>query len=270
MTILKRRIRLTLIIASVLLLIGSVVVTAYLLFSNYQQARLFTQAKREFLRGSAESLALAKVQLLQVIENDDDNEAAYVMLAEIAGKQKSYPEQVYYSYMAHRLNPLSAENRNQYVKSLWFARYFDRLENFLAPRHDLTDKEIQLLLYSAGRNGNINKYKYPFSRIASNKSIGELAFLLFKQKDLSLGEKIAALDKMKGDDFTEQEILAAKAELHLETGNITSAEKALLAAHKLNPYAFAPALGRFHATFRSFASALSVFERHLATYHQSG
>ena len=60
-----------------LLLIGSVVVTAYLLFSNYQQARLFTQAKREFLRGSAESLALAKVQLLQVIGNDDDNEAAY-------------------------------------------------------------------------------------------------------------------------------------------------------------------------------------------------
>jgi hypothetical protein len=57
----------------VLLLIGSVVVTAYLLFSNYQQASLFTQAKREFLRGSAESLALAKVQLLQVIENDDDN-----------------------------------------------------------------------------------------------------------------------------------------------------------------------------------------------------
>ena len=88
MTVLKRRIRLILIIASVLLLIGSVVVTAYLLFSNYQQARLFTQAKREFLRGSAESLALARAQLLQVIRNDDDNEAAYIMLAEIAGKQK--------------------------------------------------------------------------------------------------------------------------------------------------------------------------------------
>jgi hypothetical protein len=28
-------------------------VTAYLLFSNYQQARRFTQAKREFLRGSS-------------------------------------------------------------------------------------------------------------------------------------------------------------------------------------------------------------------------
>ena len=40
------------------------------------------------------------MQLLQVIENDDDNEAAYVMLAEIAGKQKNYPEQVYYYFMA--------------------------------------------------------------------------------------------------------------------------------------------------------------------------
>ena len=100
MTILRRKLRLILIIASLLILIGSVGVTAYLLFLNYQQAHLFTQAKKEFLRGSAESLALAKVQLLQVIENDDDNEAAYVMLAEIAGKQKNYPEQVYYYFMA--------------------------------------------------------------------------------------------------------------------------------------------------------------------------
>ena len=256
-----------LIALSILILAGTIGITAFLLFSNYQNVRLFKQAQNNFLRGDIESLMLAEAQLLQLTRNDNDHEAAYITLGAIAEKRKFYPEQVYYCYMAHRLNPLSTENRNQYVKSLWFARYFDRLENFLAPRHDLSDKEKQLLLYSAGRNGNINKYKYPFSRIASNKSIGELAFLLFKQKDLSLGEKIAALDKMKGDDFTEQEILAAKAELHLETGNITSAEKALLAAHKLNPYAFAPALGRFHATFRSFASALSVFERHLATYH---
>ena len=100
MTVLRRKLRLILIIASLLILIGSVGVTAYLLFLNYQQAHLFTQAKKEILRGSAESLALAKVQLLQVIENDDDNEAAYVMLAEIAGKQKNYPEQVYYYFMA--------------------------------------------------------------------------------------------------------------------------------------------------------------------------
>ena len=38
MTVLKRRVRLVLIIASLLILIGSVGVTAYLLFSNYQQA----------------------------------------------------------------------------------------------------------------------------------------------------------------------------------------------------------------------------------------
>ena len=46
MAVLKKRVRLILIIASLMILIGSVGVTAYLLFFNYQQARLFIQAKR--------------------------------------------------------------------------------------------------------------------------------------------------------------------------------------------------------------------------------
>lgn len=256
-----------LIALSVLILAGTIGITALLLFSNYRNVKLFKQAQNNFLRGDMESLILAEAQLLQLTRNDNDHEAAYITLGAIAEKRKFFPEQVYYCYMAHRLNPLSEENKKQYIKSLWFARYFDRLENFLSQQSDLSDQERKLLFYSAGRNGNINKYKYPFNRIATDKSIGELTFLLFKQKDLSIGEKIAALEKMKGDAFTEQEILAAKAEYYLETGNITNAEKALSDACKLNPYAFTPALGRFYATFRSLGSALPVFERHLATYH---
>ena len=258
-----------LIALSVLILAGTIGITALLLFSNYRNVRLFKQAQNNFLRGDIESLMLAEAQLLQLIRNDNDHEAAYITLGAIAEKRKFFPEQVYYCYMAHRLNPLSEENKTQYIKSLWFARYFDRLENFLSHRSDLSDGERKLLFYSAGRNGNINKYKYPFNRIANDKSIGELTLLLFKQKDLTIGQKIAALEKMKGDAFTEQEILAAKAEYYLETGNITNTEKALSEACKLNPYAFTPALGRFYATFRSLGSALPAFERHLATYHDT-
>ena len=59
-----------------------------LLFSNHRTPRLFTQAKSNFLRGDKDSLAQAEIQLQQVIRNDKDNEAAYIMLAEIAGKRK--------------------------------------------------------------------------------------------------------------------------------------------------------------------------------------
>lgn len=265
MTVLKRRIRLILIIASVLLLIGSVVVTAYLLFSNYQQARLLTQAKREFLRGSAESLALAKVQLLQIIENDDDNEAAYVMLAEIAGKQKNYPEQVYYYFMAHRLNPLSRENAEKYVTSLLRARHFHRLETFLFQQQKLSDEWQQLLLYSAGRNGNISKYK---AERRPGNVLNELTFLLYKNKSLTIDEKIEALEKLpQDDDFLHQEILEAKLKFFLAKGDLTGAEKILHKAYELNSFAFAPALGRFYANFRSFKEALKVFEKYLSVYH---
>ena len=151
--------RLTLIILSLLILLVCVGVTVYLLFSNYQNVRLFKEAQRNFQRGDEASLSLAEEQMLQVVRNDSDNEAAFVMLGEIARQRKIYPEQVYYCYMACRLNPLSAENKDRYINSLCFARYFDRLEAFLAQEDALDSKYQPLLLYAAGRNGNINRYK---------------------------------------------------------------------------------------------------------------
>ena len=120
-----------LIAVAILIIATSIGVTAYLLFSNYQNVLLFKQAKANFLQGDPESLKVAELQLQQVIRNDKDNEVAYIMLGEIAGKQKIYPEQVYYSYMAYMLNQLSKENKEKYISSLCLARHFDRLENFL-------------------------------------------------------------------------------------------------------------------------------------------
>ena len=258
-----------LIIFSVLVLAGCIGITAFLLFSNYQNVRLFKQAQDNFLRGEPDSLIAAEAQFQQVIRLDKDNEAAYIMLGKIAHIRKIYPEQVYYCYMAHRLNPLSNENKEQYIRSLWFARYFDRLENFLSQQHDLTDEWNQLLFYAAGRNGNLKKYKLQLERRDNNNGIAELAFLLFKYNHLSISEKLAALQNIrrKETDFLKQELLAAEAELHLDAEDIDNAEKALKQAYELNAYAFAPALGRFYANFRTLGQALPVFEKHLATYH---
>ena len=128
---------LILIAVSVLTLLGCIGITGYLLFSNYQNVRLFKQAQENFRRNDAASLSLAEAQLLQVIASDNDNEAAYIMLGVISEKNRCYPEQVYYCYMAHRLNPLSRKNKAAYIRSLCFARYFDRLENFLAQQTEL-------------------------------------------------------------------------------------------------------------------------------------
>ena len=98
-----------LIIFSVLILAGCIGVTAFLLFSNYQNVRLFKQAQDNFLRGEPDSLIAAEAQFQQVVRLDKDNEAAYIMLGKIAHIRKIYPEQVYYCYMAHRLNPLSKQ-----------------------------------------------------------------------------------------------------------------------------------------------------------------
>ena len=221
----KVKLRLILLILSLLILLGCIGLTAYLLFSNYQQTRLFTRAESEFRRGNAESLALAKVKLLQVIQRDGDNEAAYIMLAEIAGKQKNYPEQVYYCFMAHRLNPLSRENKAKYISSLCYARYFKRLETFLSQQQELPVEWQQLLLYSAGLNGHINKYNM---ECRTDVPLGKLTVLLFKDNTRTVDEKLAALDKLPPEDFfLQQETAAAKLKFFLGKRDIDNAEKTL-------------------------------------------
>ena len=258
--------RLILIIFSVLILAGCISMTAFLLFSNVRNVRLFQQAQSNFQRGDDASLNLAETQLLQLIAKDSNNESAFSMLGEIAGKRKFYPEQVYYCAMAYRLNPLSNENKEKYIDSLCFARYFDRLEVLLSQDRSLSNKRNKLLLYAAGRNGRINKYK---ARYEGDKSFIELAFLLFKDKNSTGKSKLVQLEKFRsnGDLFLEQEILAAQTELYLAENDISSAEKCLQKAYELNRYAFAPALGRFYAQYRNFGKALDVFEKHLAIYH---
>ena len=258
--------RLILIIFSVLILTGFISMTAFLLFSNVRNVRLFQQAQSNFQRGDDASLDLAETQLLQLIAKDSNNESAFSMLGEIAGKRKFYPEQVYYCAMAYRLNPLSNENKEKYIDSLCFARYFDRLEVLLSQDRSLSNKRNKRLLYAAGRNGRINKYK---ARYEGDKSFIELAFLLFKDKNSTGKSKLVQLEKFRsnGDLFLEQEILAAQTELYLAENDISSAEKCLQEAYELNRYAFAPALGRFYAQYRNFGKALDVFEKHLAIYH---
>ena len=260
--------RLILIIFSVLILAGCISMTAFLLFSNVRNVRLFQQAQSNFQRGDDASLDLAETQLLQLIAKDSNNESAFSMLGEIAGKRKFYPEQVYYCAMAYRLNPLSSENKEKYIDSLCSARYFDRLEVLLSQDSSLSDRHRQLLLYAAGRNGNINKYKQQLSRRDADNRIGELALLLFVHNHLTVEQKLSALERFNDPDgFLKQEILAAQTELYLDIQDIDRAEKSLVEAYEQNNYAFAPALGRFYAQYRNFGKALDVFEKHLAIYH---
>ena len=260
--------RLILIIFSVLILAGCISMTAFLLFSNVRNVRLFQQAQSNFQRGDDVSLDLAETQLLQLIAKDSNNESAFSMLGEIAEKRKFYPEQVYYCAMAYRLNPLSSENKEKYIDSLCSARYFDRLEVLLSQDSSLSDKHRQLLLYAAGRNGNINKYKQQLSRRDADNRIGELALLLFVHKHLTVEQKLSALERFNDPDgFLKQEIFAAQTELYLDIQDIDRAEKSLVEAYEQNNYAFAPALGRFYAQHRNFGKALDVFEKHLAIYH---
>ena len=272
--------RLILIILSVLILIACIGMTGFLLFFNYKSIRLFKQAQDNFRRGDASSLDLAESQLQRVVRKDRDNEAAFIMLGEIAGKRKVFPEQVYFTHMACRLNPLNSENKEKYIRSLCFSRYFDRLENFLTQESDLSDSNKQLLCYAAGRNGNIGKYKffdqsranvskYTFPDWSKENNIGALASLLYKEKKMGNAEKLARLGKMKdtADEFLKQEILAAETEIHVSAQDYDRAEKSLYEAYKLNEYAFALPLGTFYAHYRSLSKALAVLEKHLATYH---
>ena len=83
-----KKFRLILVVLSVLILLGCISLTVFLLFSNYRNVRLFKQAQSNFQRGDEESLTLAETQLQQFICRDSNNEAAFAILGEIAKKRK--------------------------------------------------------------------------------------------------------------------------------------------------------------------------------------
>ena len=106
--------RFILVAAALLMLLLCVGMTAFLLFFNYQNVRLFKKAQELFHQGDEGSLTRAETLLQQIIRKDSDHEAAFIMLGEIARQRKVYPEQVYYCFMASRLDPLSSENKERF------------------------------------------------------------------------------------------------------------------------------------------------------------
>lgn len=265
-----KKIRIALIGAALLVLVGSIALSGWLFFSSYQNVRLLRQAENNFRQGDAGSLKLAEAQLLQLVRNDPDNEYAFILLAKIAGKKKIYPEQLYYTLQAHKLNPLSAENEKAYIESLLCAREFERLENLLSQKSGLNEEWRGFLLYAAGQNGSIGKYRQLLDR-RSDDLIAELALLLYKHTHLSDKQRLAALERYlkvrAKNDFQKQEILAAMTSIYLAQNDLDNAEKYLLQAFQLNGAAFAPVLGRFYANYRSMGKALKIFEEYLAVYH---
>ena len=265
-----KKIRISLICAALLILLGSIALSAYLFFFNYQNVQTLRQAENNFNQGASESLKLAEAQLLQLVRNDPDNERAFILLAKIAQKNKIYPEQVYYSLQAHKLNPLSEENENAYLEALLYAREFERLERFLSLKGNLKGELNGFLLYAAGQNGNISKYRTLLDRRDDNL-IAELALLLCKHTHIPVQERLSTLENYLSlrakNDFQKQEILAGMVSICLSQNDLDNAEKYLLQAYELNKFAFAPALGRFYANYRSMGKALEIFEKYLSLYH---
>lgn len=265
-----KKIRISLICAALLILLGSIALSAYLFFSNYQNVQALRQAENNFNQGDSESLKLAEAQLLQLVRNDPDNERAFILLAKIAQKNKIYPELVYYTLQAHKLNPLSEENENAYLEALLYAREFERLERFLSLKGNLKGELNGFLLYAAGQNGNISKYRTLLDRRDDNL-IAELALLLYKHTHIPVQERLSTLEKYLShrakNDFQKQELLAGMVSIYLSQNDLDNAEKYLLQAYELNEFAFAPALGRFYANYRSMGKALEIFEKYLSLYH---
>ena len=152
----SKKIQIILIIIAVLVLLGSIGMSFFLLFSSYQNIQLFREAANNFKRGDSKSFDSAERQLLQLINNDDDNEQAFIMLGEIARARKVYSEEMYYTYQAHKLNPLSSENKMKYINSLLMNREFKRLESFLNQQNSLSAELQPFLLYAAIKNETLS------------------------------------------------------------------------------------------------------------------
>ncbi len=261
-----KRLRLLLITVALLILTGTLVFSVSMLFFNYGNVRLLRQAEKNIRQGKSH---IAEAQLKELIRTDHDNERAFILLWEIARREKKYPDMAYYGNQAHELNPLSTENRERYMESLLYTRDFPALERILSGSPEHRD----IMLYSAGQNGNPEIYKDLFLQAKKSPSpLLRLLLILTPEEGFNAKKilpKLAELQKETSptDTFLRQEIAAARAECFYRLGELDNMESALLEAYRINDFAFAPMLGAYYADNRNMGEALKIFEKYLSSYH---
>ncbi len=257
----------------VLSLIGIFMLFGYFAAKSSRKASRFRDANEAFIRKDYKQ---AKDLLRIVLANDNNNERATELLAEIAGIEGRLPEELYYRSRLIRLNALNAEYARTYERVLFRLNAYDSLRASVEKITEGTRNNIQHLHfiyaeYNLGHDQVANAY---WDRYVKGKSaleahpLAQYISAIYRSPNATVAETVAKLKELATGKDSDVALVAMidLSRLEYGLGNIANAEMWLKNAVPLNRYIALTALARFYADERNFQAASDTLDGYLKDF----
>lgn len=216
----------------------------------------------------------AKQIFMRVVASDDNNEQAFVYLANIAEINNNPPEALAYRYRALQLNQLNREYHQQYLNTLLMNRNYPAVVVELKknPPESLSGQQTMMLIFASLMAGyyqdgidlwNNTAEKAP--EFIENEEWGKLTAAVFFAGEQTFAETFQTLQNLYNDTSSPHiklETMLAMATIKNNLGEFKEAENILRQAQKQNYFAATQALGDLFWNNNDFQNAISVYREY--------
>lgn len=234
---------------------------------TYRLSGLFKDAQTAFEQKQYDQ---AKQLFLRIISTDDNNEPAFVYLADIAEFNHNPPEALAYRYRAWQLNQMNREYQRQYMNALLMNRNYPVIVAELKkkPAENLSGEETMMLLMAGYYQDGIDLWSNTAENspgIIEAEEWGQLASAVFFAGEQTFGEtlqKLQNLCKNTANPHIRLEAMLAMATIRGNIGEVKEAENILRQAQQQNYFAATPALGDLFWNNNDFTNAIEVYSEY--------
>lgn len=249
---------------------GSSALFAYYLVRGHQRSMRFQEALKQLDAGN---IPFAKRLLNISINEDPNNELAFVKMAELMVKEGRWNNAAILWRRAAILNPLKAEYRQAEIDALLRGRLYNSLLTVLeleAKDTKLTPQQNCYLAYANYKLDRVLVAEEIFVSITDRETqltpMARLLEVVLNIKKNSPETRLAELAELaeSKDPVVAFEALEHLARQFTLDNQPERAENALTRARDLNPECGTPILGQFYFFNNNFAAAIPIFQEILA------
>lgn len=250
--------------------VGCGALFSYYLLRNHQRAMRFQEALKQLDAGNT---AFAKRLLNLSINEDPNNELAFVKMAELMVQEGRWNNAAILWRRATILNPLKADYRQAEIDALLRGRLYNSLLTVLeqdSKDTKLTPQQNSYLAYANYKLDRVLVAEDIYLKITDRETLlTPMARLLEVVLNIKKNSPEARLAQLAELAESKDPVVAFEALEHLARqfaldNQPERAEKAITRARELNPECGTPLLGQFYFFNNNFAAAIPIFQEILA------
>lgn len=270
----KKRLEILGLILFLLILCAGLAVLLAVFIREHRRGASLAEAVEAFETGH---LSEARQKFKEILREDENQERAYVGLAEIAEKESRWQDAARHWRMAGSLNSLKTDYKNRWKRALALGRDFFGLRDIFVSHMDLShvqsdeDSFYILLTAESPRDFAVQEYRKLLKRENPDfftTDYGQLvACLESRNRSPQVMQDLEKLSRSR-DQVVSFEAAIQLAIRKTADGDMKSAEKILLKAVEQNPFSGLPYLESFYIDNLRFDRAIEYCSVDFRRFHR--